>query len=294
MVILYSILTVLAWGSWLVPSQEVKFSSPHVRTFYVSLTSLAISFVILLNQGLDQLTWRVFWPPFIGGLVWAFAGFCAFTATTNLGMARAAGMWAPLNILTGMVWGWVLFREFNDLPAQTILILSLALVLVISGILMIIFAKGAGGGLGSGKYVTTGLLAVLGAGVLWGSYFLPIQISKTSMWIATFPLTVGMVIGSLAFVTAWRCRLRLPNPGDYGRALLSGALWCLGNYGMLLLTAEIGTGKGFAISQMGTVFNAVLGIFWLKDPKAGTRAATLTILGVTLATLGGIILGSVR
>jgi glucose uptake protein GlcU len=63
---------------------------------------------------------------------------------------------------------------------------------------------------------------------------------------------------------------------------------------MLLLTAEIGTGKGFAISQMGTVFNAVLGIFWLKDPPIRTRAAGLTFTGVALATLGGILLGSVR
>lgn len=294
MAVLYAFLTVLAWGAWLVPSQEVRFSSPHVRTLYVSLASLAISFAVLLSQGTEKLTWQVFWPPFIGGQVWAFAGFCAFTATEKLGMARAAGLWAPLNILTGMFWGWILFGEFNNLPIQTILTLLLALLFVIGGIVMIIFARGTGGGMGSNRQVVTGLLAVLGAGILWGSYFLPIQISKTSMWIATFPLTVGMVVGSLLFVITWRVRISLPSLNNYGRTLLSGALWCLGNYGMLLLTAEIGTGKGFAISQMGTVFNAVLGIFWLKDPPIRTRAAGLTFTGVALATLGGILLGSIR
>jgi glucose uptake protein len=63
---------------------------------------------------------------------------------------------------------------------------------------------------------------------------------------------------------------------------------------MLLLTEAIGTGKGFTIAQLGLVVNALVGIFVLKDPKPGTRAATVTFAGVVVAMVGAILLGNLR
>jgi glucose uptake protein len=60
------------------------------------------------------------------------------------------------------------------------------------------------------------------------------------------------------------------------------------------LSEAIGTGKGFTIAQLGLVVNALVGIFVLKDPKPATRAASITLAGVILAMLGGIILGNLK
>ena len=63
---------------------------------------------------------------------------------------------------------------------------------------------------------------------------------------------------------------------------------------MLLLVGELGAGKGYTIAQLSVVVNALVGIYGLKDPGPGTRAAYMTLFGCVLATLGGILLGNLK
>jgi glucose uptake protein len=88
--------------------------------------------------------------------------------------------------------------------------------------------------------------------------------------------------------------LRLNSPAHYPRLLATGLLWAIGNYGALKMMELIGTGRGFTIAQLCVVVNALIGIFWMKNPKPGTRAARLTLIGVTIATLGAIVLGNLK
>ena len=67
--ILYALITVLAWGTWLAPSQNIPLKDQQIRVFYVASVNLLLAFIIGLVQGLDGLTGSVFWMPFIGGLV---------------------------------------------------------------------------------------------------------------------------------------------------------------------------------------------------------------------------------
>jgi glucose uptake protein len=289
--ILYAVVTVLAWGAWLAPSQRISFGSSHVRTFYIAAANLALTFAVLVGRGLPRETWSAFWLPFAGGLIWAVSGYCAFAATVRVGMAGASGVWTPLNIVVGMIWGAALFSEFGDLGPRDLALLVAALVVIIGGILLIILARG-GRAQRSGRSLASGVLLALAAGVLWGSYFIPIRMARVSLWEASFPLAAGMFVGSAALVGLARAPLALPHRGDYGRVCLSGLLWGLGNYGMLLLTEALGTGRGFTIAQLGVVVNALIAILVLRDPRPGTRAATITFVGVLLATLGGVVLGN--
>lgn len=291
--ILYALVTVLAWGLWLVPSQTIQFRNQQIKTFYVAAANLGLASLVWITHGLQSLSWAVFWPPFLGGLVWAVSGFLAFTATNRLGMARAYGIWAPVNVGVSILWGAVLFGEFKEIEPLTLALLGGALVLILAGILLITFAKGSQPGQTQGL-AGIGLLAALGAGVLWGSYYLPIRYSEASMWVAAFPLAAGIFCGSglLAGLTRQPARLeRLP---DLLRVLATGFMWGIGNYGMLLLVEQLGAGRGFTISQLGVVVNGLAGVYLLKDPPPRTRAAWLTLAGCALATLGGILLGGLK
>jgi glucose uptake protein len=114
------------------------------------------------------------------------------------------------------------------------------------------------------------------------------------MWIAALPLAVGIFTGSALLALLARQPLRLDKTSDYLRVASTGLLWGIGNYGMLLLVEGLGTGKGFTISQLSVVVNALIGIYWLKDPSPKTRAAVLTLAGCVLATLGGIVFGNLK
>jgi glucose uptake protein len=288
-----ALIVVFGWGTWLAPSQKVAFPNQRVRNLYVVLTNLAIATVVALWQGsLWQLTAPVFWLTFSGGLIWALGGLSAFTAASKLGMAKAFGIWAPLNIVVSLIWGALLFQEFVDLNSEGLLWLVLSILTILVGILLIIFAKGTGQGDQEPGALRIGLAGAVGAGVLWGSYFILIKFAGVSLWAGAFPLALGMASGGLVLALLGRQSWKLASAGDVLRACSTGALWSLGNYGMLLLVDAIGAGKGFTISQISVVVSALIGIYWLHDPPPKTRAARLTFAGCVLAMLGGIVLGN--
>jgi len=292
--IFYALITVLAWGTWLAPSQNIQFKNQQIKTFYVASANLVLAFVVTLIVQYGRIIINDFWPPFIGGLVWSVSGFCAFTATNKIGMAKAFGVWAPINIIVSIIWGAVLFNEFPNTTPLSLLLLFSALAVIITGVLMIIFAKGGGEKVRNTRTIVIGFLAALGAGFLWGTYYIPLKMSGVSMWVAAFPLAVGIFTGSGLLALLSRQPIKLEKNQQYLRAATTGLLWGIGNYGMLLLVNQLGAGRGFTISQLSVVVNALIGIFLLRDPLPKTRAATFTLIGCVLATAGGIFLGNLK
>lgn len=291
---LYALITVLAWGSWLTPSQRIRFRNQQIKTFYVAAANLLLATIVFSLQGFQGLSRPVFWLPFAGGLAWALSSYFAFTATERLGMARAFGIWSPLNSVVSLLWGGLLFGEFANLGEPALARLAGSLILILAGVLLIIFAKGAGGQSQAAGASWVGLLGALGAGVLWGSYYIPIQLSAASLWVAAFPLAVGIFTGSAILAALAGQPLRLERSSDFARVSATGLLWGIGNYAMLLLVEQIGAGRGYTISQLGIVVNGLLGIFLLKDPLPGSRAAWLTLAGCLLAMTGAILLGNLK
>jgi len=181
--LLCALITVFGWGTWLAPSQKVVFPNQQVKTLYVVAANLGIATAVALWQGgVWDLTPATFWLTFLGGMIWTVGGLSAFTATNKLGMAKAFSVWAPLNIIVSLIWGAVLFDEFVNLSAKTIGWLIAAIVMILVGVPLIIFAKGAGeDGQKSGAF-RLGLAGAVGAGILWGSYFIPIKYAGVSPW----------------------------------------------------------------------------------------------------------------
>ena len=291
----YAFITLLGWGTWLAPSQKVLFPNQQIKTLYVALTNLAIAAVVAVwRGGIGEVTAGMFWLTVLGGIIWAVGGWCAFTATNKLGIAKAFGIWAPLNIIVSLLWGAVLFHEFLDISAGSILFLVMAILAILAGVLLIIFAKGTDDPAESIGASQLGIAGAIGAGILWGSYFIPIKYSGVSPWSGAFPLAIGMAAGGVLLALLSRQSWKLNAMSDTARAGLTGALWSLGNYGMLLLVDAIGAGKGFTIAQISVVVSALIGIYWLHEPPPGTRVANRTLLGCVLAMIGGILLGNLR
>lgn len=290
----FSLITVLAWGTWLAPAQSVAGLDERLRTVLVTLGNLLLAIVVALSVGLDQLDRPTAVYTFLGGVVWALAGACAFTATARLGIARAMGIWAPLNILVAMVWGLVLFAELTQQPPAVMGGVVIAVVLMVMGIILIVTARSEHtAGTSMRRQFMLGLAGALAAGVLWGSYFIPIRLADVSLWVANLPMACGMLAGSLLLALTAGTR-RPPPAGDALRLMIAGLLWGVGNFGALKLMALIGTGPGFAIAQLCVVVNALVGIAWFHNPAPRSAAARWTLLGVGLATAGGITLGLLR
>jgi len=291
--LLAAAVTVLTWGSWIPLTHRVPYSSSHVRVFYLAIANLILAFVIArFSPQWEMLTGRVFFFSFLGGLIWSASGACAFYASRGIGIAKANGIWAPLNILLSIFWGIILFGEFLDLPRFKQFLALGAVVLIITGILRIITATETKSTKASGGFLP--YLGALGAGILWGTYFVPIRLSDVSLMVAAFPLALGIFTGALLFILTGRIDIRLPHKKDYLLSMTSGILWGIGNYTSLGLMALIGTGKGFTIAQLALIMNALISVFLFKEPKPGSKDAYKTFLGIIIALAGAILLGNLN
>jgi len=295
--VIYAVITVLAWGSWLAPSQNVPMKGQQTRTFYVTIAVLIMALVASIFVGFEGLNAVTFWFPFLGGVIWTLTGWSAFIGANKLGMAKAFGIWAPMNIVVGIIWGVVLFGEFLNTELNSLLIALAAFVAIIGGILMIILT---GSSEGSEKEISmAGLMGTIGAGIGFASYFIPIQIGTANtpgfnMWIGTLPMAIGMVACSSVLMIVTRSSPKLEKRLHYLKVMSTGLLWGTGNYGALAMMEILGTGKGFTIAQLGVVVNALIGVYIMKEPDPKSKAAKLTLVGVAIATIGAIVLGNVK
>jgi hypothetical protein len=181
MTVLLALITVIFFGTWILVSQVVPGVPQRLWTFCAGVGNLVLDpYDLVAGGGHLSLGWRHFWLPLAGGVVWTARSFAAFRAAATIGLARAAGTWTPLNIITSFVWGALLFGELHRLSASRFAVLGGGLAIVLIGVLLIVGSQdpvGADVSPGSGQPGTfgRGIMWATAAGVLWGSYFVPAQ-----------------------------------------------------------------------------------------------------------------------
>lgn len=169
MVLLFAVITVACWGLWLAPTQNVNLPHQSVKTFYVSLAFLLLAMIVAFSQGVPSYSVLGFMLPFAGGFLWSISSLFAFIGTRNLGLAKAIGIWAPLNIVVSIFWGAVLFQELINLNGLLLIWFILALVLMIGGVLLIVLAKGWKTTETLERNIMAGFAGAVGAGIFTGA-----------------------------------------------------------------------------------------------------------------------------
>jgi len=298
--LLLSFVTVLAWGTWIPLAQIVPGVPQRSRIFYVAVGNVILAAAALIvGGGHLSLGWRGFWLPLAGGLVWTVGNFAAFRASETIGLARAAGTWTPLNIITAFAWGALLFGELGDFGATRITVLVGAFVVMSTGVVMVVSARDTqpsarGAGVrNAASSQRAGLLWATATGVLWGSYFVPAQWAKVPAQVANFPLALGILLaGSVLAVSAGE-PVRLSQKLT-ALQVAAGLLFGVGNVALLGLVSRVGTGAGFTIAQLSLLVNASIGIWVFRVPRPGTRPARTAMVGIVLAGVGGGVIGAIR
>src|SRR6201994_5024607 len=176
MTVLLAVVMVAAFGTWIPLAQWRPGIPERTRIFYVAVGNVVFAGIALLVSGAGLgFGWREFWLPLLGGVVWAGGNYCVFQASRRIGLARAAGTWTPLNIVVAFAWGALLFGELDGFSGVRFAVLGAAFLTVVLGVLLIAGARGEPESGQPGASARLGLLWAAGAGVLWGSYFVPAQ-----------------------------------------------------------------------------------------------------------------------
>jgi len=309
MTILLAFVVVAALGSWIPLAQLLPGTPGRSRVFYVAVGNAVFAGIALLASGANLVFgWRGFWLPLAGGVVWTAGNYCMFKASEAIGLARAAGTWTPLNIVVAFAWGALLFGELDGFSNARFAVLGVAFLVLVAGVLLIAGSRDGASGqpssssprpgkaADSGRRATTaraGLLWAGGAGVLWGSYFVPAQWAAVPAQVSDFPLSLGILGAALALALPAGEPVKLAVRAASAQ-LGAGVMFGIGNLALLALVARVGTGTGFTIAQLSLLVNASVGVWVFHVPEPGTRQARKVLAGIVLAGIGGCLIAATR
>ncbi len=299
----------LAAGAWLGAAEApTKLVAAGYSPFLISLGMVAGVFVARwtvpmalkgsgylmsdLRANRHLIVWAI-----LAGMLWAVANTLTVFAIRDVGLSIAFPLW-NVNSLVGLFWGWLLFRELRGSSARQWGRVVGGAAAIVVGACVLAYATSFGSATGPAKSAAMGILAALGAGLLWGSMYIPYRKAYISGMNPLSFVTV-FTFGELGTVLA----LALVFDGgvsgvtaEIGRArpalfwlFLGGFCWVLGDLFQQYAAKYIGIGRGIPLSNT----NQLWGLAWgsLVFGELAGRGATvqgLVVAGSVVMIAGAI------
>jgi len=199
----------------------------------------------------------------MAGCLWAVGNTLSILAVRDVGLSIAFPLW-NCNSLIGIFWGIVLFRELRRAPWSRKAAVVVGAIVISAGAIVLSLASGAQS---SSTNPTRGLLSAIGAGVVWGSMYIPYRKAYvTGMNPLTF-LTY-FTVGELGTMTAISVAF-LGGVGPFWHELvinehilfwpfLGGLMWVVGDLFQNYATKYVGISRGIPLSNT----NQIWGLLW--------------------------------
>jgi drug/metabolite transporter (DMT)-like permease len=266
----------LAAGAWLGAAEApAKLVTLGLSPFVISLVMVGGVFVarwtvptIMKGTGyvfrdLWEKPHLIVWAVLAGAL-WAVANTLTVFAIRDVGLSIAFPIWNT-NSLVGVFWGWFFFRELRGAGKKDLVKVIGGAIAIAGGAVVLGLASAQGSG--AGHHAAAGIASALGAGLLWGTMYIPYRKAYLSgmnplSFVTIF--TVGEVITmaalALAFLGGWSGMshaLVIARPALFW-IFLGGFCWVLGDLFQQYAAKYIGIGRGIPLSNT----NQLWGLAW--------------------------------
>ena len=234
----------------------------------------------------------------LAGVLWAVANTLTVFAIRDVGLSIAFPLWNT-NSLIGLFWGWLLFGELRGAGSkQWVKVIGGALAIV-AGTCLLAYASTSSAG--NAHAAGVGVMAALGAGLLWGTMYIPYRKAYLSGMSPLSFITV-FTFGELAAVFVLALTLdggfaKLVSELDQARPallwlLLGGFCWVLGDLFQQYAAKYIGIGRGIPLSNTNQLWGLAWGVFVFGETSgAGTGLRWLIVAGSLLMVAGATAVG---
>lgn len=297
----------LAAGAWLgMAEAPTKLVTAGFSPFLISLGMVAGVFVarwtlpmMLKGTGyiLDDLRDKphlIIWA-ILAGMLWAVANTLTVFAIRNVGISIAFPLWNT-NSLVGLFWGWLLFRELRGAGAAAWTKVLGGAGAIVAGACMLAYATSHSSVETAKQGATLGVLAALGAGLLWGTMYIPYRKAYISGMNPLSFVTV-FTFGELGTVFA----LALTFDGGYqsvANALvqarpalfwlfLGGFCWVIGDLFQQYAAKYIGIGRGIPLSNTNQLWGLAWGALVFGELAALTPTGQWLVLAGSFTMIAG-------
>jgi len=296
----------LAAGAWLGAAEApTKLVTTGISPFVISLGMVAGVFVarwtvpMLLKgtgyvfEDLREKPHLVIWA-ILAGMLWAVANTLTVFAIRDVGISIAFPLWNT-NSLVGLFWGCLLFNELRGATARVWGMVLGGAAAIMAGAYLLAYATTEHSSVAP-QSATLGIIAALGAGLLWGTMYVPYRKAYISgmnplsfVTVFTFgELGTTLTLASV-FHGGWSGMV-----AEVGRAepalfwlFLGGFAWVLGDLFQQFAAKYIGISRGIPLSNTNQLWGLAWGALVFGELAGLSGTGRMLVIGGSLVMIAG-------
>ena len=284
-----------AAGAWLGGAEApIKVVNPQVSPMTISLIMVVGVFLArwsipalirgtsYVRSDVSQAPHLIIWAV-LAGCMWAVANTMTIYAIRDVGLSIAFPLWNA-NSLVGILWGFVLFNELHQAGWKRRLGVLGGALTMFGGATLLAFASSTQAPAGRAVH---GVIAALGAGILWGTMYIPYRKAYlTGMnpfsFIAFF--TVGELATMMALALSYAGAVPLWHEIVAARAvlfwlMLGGFVWVIGDLFQQYAAKYVGISRGVPLSNTNQLWGLMWGILVFHELRGGSNGVYARVIG---------------
>ena len=230
----------------------------------------------------------------LAGCLWAVANTMTIFAIRDVGLSIAFPLWNS-NSLLGILWGFLFFNELRQAGWKRWAgVLGGGVILCVGGALLAIASSS--GEPGAAAHSMRGIWAALGAGLLWGTMYIPYRkaylTGMNPLSFVTF-FTIGEVgmMGTLA--VSYEGLGPLMSQLQQARdvlfwLMLGGFIWVIGDLFQQYAAKYVGISRGIPLANSNQLWGLLWGVFVFGELRGRGSSVYAQVIGGSLLMMAGV------
>ena len=294
-----------AAGAWLGGAEApIKMVNADVSPITVSLIMVAGVFLArwsipafirgtsYVRADVHQAPHLIVWAV-LAGCMWAVANTMTIYAIRDVGLSIAFPLWNT-NSLLGIFWGFLLFNELRNAGWSRWLGVLGGALAMFAGAALLAFASSTQA---PSSKATLGVIAALGAGILWGTMYIPYRKAYLTglnpLSFITF-FTLGELVTMTGLALSYRGAVPLWHEIVGARTvlfwlMLGGFVWVIGDLFQQYAAKYVGISRGVPLSNTNQLWGLLWGILVFHELQGGSERVYVEVIGGSvLMALGAV------
>ena len=228
----------------------------------------------------------------LAGCMWAVANTMTIFAIRDIGLSIAFPLWNS-NSLLGILWGFVFFGELRQAGWRRWAgVLGGAMVMCVGAALLAVASSTQA----PATHSMRGVWAALGAGVLWGTMYVPYRKAYLSgmnpLSFVTFftfgelGMMTALAVGYLGLAPLWQELTRARDVLFW--LMFGGFIWVIGDVFQQYAAKYSGISRGIPLSNTNQLWGLLWGLFVFGELRGSGTATYVHVVGGSLLMMLGV------